>query len=190
MLPKSVTHPPREICHLSAPVVPRMRPNPSLKRSDNGRPPGPVWRYAVHFLSPGPGVTPSAPPLARTLGVTSNMFHRFRREIRKVFGYRFIEVVEDKPALLSLSCGLTKTDFDRVNSKVLQNGRLVAMAQLVEKIELHQPANQDGPLNWFITLHVRGSRQVEVGQITDSTDASIIAARISTVVGRPVVLRK
>jgi hypothetical protein len=128
--------------------------------------------------------------LARTLGVTSNMFHRFRREIRKVFGYRFIEVIEDKPALLSLSCGLTKTDFDRVNSKVLQNGRLVAMAQLVEKIELHQPANQDGPLNWFITLHVRGSRQVEVGQITDSTDASIIAARISTVVGRPVVLRR
>ena len=24
-------------------------PNPSLKPSANGRPPGPVWRYAVHF---------------------------------------------------------------------------------------------------------------------------------------------
>jgi len=30
-----------------------VRPNPSLKRSANGRPPGPVWRYAVHFASPG-----------------------------------------------------------------------------------------------------------------------------------------
>ena len=33
-------------------------PNPSLKRSANGRPPGPVWRYAVHFRQPGPGVLP------------------------------------------------------------------------------------------------------------------------------------
>ena len=43
-------------------------PNPSLKRSVNGRPPGPVWRYAVHFRQPGPGALPLAPPLARTLG--------------------------------------------------------------------------------------------------------------------------
>ena len=39
----------------------RVRPNPSLKRSANGRPPGPVWRYAVHFRQPGPGVLPSSP---------------------------------------------------------------------------------------------------------------------------------
>ena len=36
-------------------------PNPSLKRSANGRPPGPVWRYAVHFRQPGPGVLPLSP---------------------------------------------------------------------------------------------------------------------------------
>ena len=36
-------------------------PNPSLKRSANGRPPGPGLRYAVHFLSPGPGVLPLSP---------------------------------------------------------------------------------------------------------------------------------
>ena len=36
-------------------------PNHSLKRSANGRPPGPLWRYAVHFRQPGPGVLPSAP---------------------------------------------------------------------------------------------------------------------------------
>ena len=36
-------------------------PNPSLKRSANGRPPGPVWRYAVQFRQPGPGVLPSSP---------------------------------------------------------------------------------------------------------------------------------
>ena len=36
-------------------------PNHSLKRSANGRPPGPVWRYAVHFRQPGPGVLPLSP---------------------------------------------------------------------------------------------------------------------------------
>ena len=38
-----------------------VRPNPSLKRSTNGRPPGPGLRYGVHFLSPGPGVLPLLP---------------------------------------------------------------------------------------------------------------------------------
>ena len=37
----------------------RARHNPSLNhRTHYGRPPGPVWRYAVHFRQPGPGVLP------------------------------------------------------------------------------------------------------------------------------------
>ncbi len=39
----------------------RVRPNPSLKRSANGRPPGPGRWYAVHFHRPGPGGLPSSP---------------------------------------------------------------------------------------------------------------------------------
>jgi len=46
-------------------------PNPSLKRSANGRPPWPGLRYAVHCLSPGQGVLPPLPRLARTLGLTA-----------------------------------------------------------------------------------------------------------------------
>jgi hypothetical protein len=37
------------------------RPNPSVKRSANGRPPGPGHRYGVHFPWPGPGVLSSSP---------------------------------------------------------------------------------------------------------------------------------
>jgi hypothetical protein len=36
-------------------------PNTSLKRSANGRPPGPGRWYAVHFHQPGPGVLPLSP---------------------------------------------------------------------------------------------------------------------------------
>jgi hypothetical protein len=39
----------------------RETPNPSLNRSANGRPPGPVRWYAVHFHRPGPGVLPLSP---------------------------------------------------------------------------------------------------------------------------------
>lgn len=38
-----------------------VKPNPSLKRRANGRTPGPVWRYAVHFHQTGLGVLPSSP---------------------------------------------------------------------------------------------------------------------------------
>ena len=42
-------------------AVATVLPNPSLKRSANGRPPGPRSRYGVHFLLRGPGVLPSSP---------------------------------------------------------------------------------------------------------------------------------
>ena len=42
-------------------VATTVRPNPSVKRSANGRPPGPPSRYGVHFLLCGPGVLPLAP---------------------------------------------------------------------------------------------------------------------------------
>ena len=38
--------------------TPEITPNASLKRSENGRPPGPVWQYAVHFRLSGSGVLP------------------------------------------------------------------------------------------------------------------------------------
>jgi len=40
----------------------RPRPNTSVEARPNGGPPGPGWRYAVHFRHPGPGVPPLAPP--------------------------------------------------------------------------------------------------------------------------------
>jgi hypothetical protein len=53
----------------------RAQPNPALKGRSNGVPPGPGRRYGVHCLWPGPGVTPLASPLARTLGCTWPYLH-------------------------------------------------------------------------------------------------------------------
>jgi hypothetical protein len=43
------------------PALYRVRPNPSLKRSANGRPPGPAAGYGVHSPAAGPGVLPLSP---------------------------------------------------------------------------------------------------------------------------------
>ena len=48
-------------CKSTLASLPReLMPNPSLKRSANGRPPGPFCG-AEHFPQPGPGVLPSSP---------------------------------------------------------------------------------------------------------------------------------
>ncbi len=50
---------------LAEPPLPRfgrVLPNPSLKGSTNGGPPGPGRWYAVHFNRPGPGALPLVPP--------------------------------------------------------------------------------------------------------------------------------
>ena len=56
--PRGVTGP-RQAKHQHSPGA--ALPNSSLKRSANGRPPGPSSRYGVHFLLPGPGVLPLSP---------------------------------------------------------------------------------------------------------------------------------
>lgn len=110
------------------------------------------------------------------------------RIVRRAFGYRYLEIAEDLPGRVALRYGHTTTTFDRKTGKVEQNGRPVAMVSLVERIEVHRPFNHQGPPNWYVTVQISGHRQVEVGQSTDELDASIVAARISKVTERPVVV--
>ena len=57
--PRSVPH--HSICTVRLRASARALPNPSLKRSANGRPPAPGRGYAVHFHRPGAGVLPLSP---------------------------------------------------------------------------------------------------------------------------------
>jgi hypothetical protein len=109
--------------------------------------------------------------------------------LRRLFGARAIVVERVTPEALALRYGRTQTLFDRASSQILQNGKLVGMLGSVQRIELHRPPNQEGTVNWFVTVHLSGARQVEVGQVSDTTDASAIGACIATVTGRPVVVQ-
>lgn len=108
--------------------------------------------------------------------------------LRRLFGERAISVESESLEALVLKYGGLRTVFDRESSKILQNGKLVGVLNLVDRVQLHRPLPQEGRANWYVTVHLQGARQVEVGQTTDRTDASLIAAHIATVTGCPVVV--
>ena len=117
------------------------------------------------------------------------MLTRVRRLLRYAVGTRYIDIEQVSATRLELRCGATKTIFDKESTRIHQNSKLVGMFGAVDRIELHQPRNPEGPENWFITLQLQGRRQIEVGKVTDKTDASLVGARIATVTGRPVVVK-
>ena len=59
--PAPCLHMPRNSPHSQLRAPAPAWPNPSLKRSANGRPPSPGRWYSVHFHRPGLGVLPSSP---------------------------------------------------------------------------------------------------------------------------------
>ena len=117
------------------------------------------------------------------------MLTRIRRFLRYIVGTRFIDIEDGSPERLELRYGRTRTVFDKRSARVHQDGKLAGVFAAVDRIELHQPMNQDGPANWFITVQLQGRRQIELGKVTDKTDASLIGARIATITSRPVVVR-
>jgi len=117
------------------------------------------------------------------------MFSRLRRLLRFAVGERTIAIDRDTAELLKLRYGSLTTVFDGTRSQITQNGKLAAAFPLVDRIELHRPPSQEGTMNWFITIHVAGSRNVEVGQITDEIHASIVAARIASITRKSVTAR-
>ena len=103
-----------------------------------------------------------------------------------MFGYRRMDVVERSPSRLQVKYGPTVTSFDRTSEHILRNSRLAGVFSAVRHIELHRPTNHEGPPLWFVTVHLTGARQVEVGQSWLEEEASSVAAAISTIVNRPV----
>lgn len=111
------------------------------------------------------------------------------RVLRRLFGAREITVESVSSEALVLRYGRTRTVFDRAVAQIRQNDKLVGMMNLVERVELHQPNNQEGTVNWYVTVRLAGARQIEVGQVTDTLQASTVGARIAEVTRRPVVTK-
>lgn len=118
----------------------------------------------------------------------------FLSSINRIFhealGYRFVDISEDLPHRLTVRYGKKFTTFDKKTARIEQNGKLIAMIDGIERIELYQILDSEKLPNWYIDLQVESKKTIAVGQITDELDASIMAARISRLIGCPVALNE
>lgn len=118
------------------------------------------------------------------------MFQRIWKFFRRTFGERTITIERETPTRLELRYFDLNTVFDRRENRITQNGLAVADLSMVEGIGLHESGRHSrGTPQWIVTLHLPGERSVEVGQVTDSMDASIVCAHIATVTGGKVEVR-
>jgi hypothetical protein len=72
------------------------------------------------------------------------MLGRLFRFFRHAFGERKITVKRETPECLELRYGSLHTVFDRRSEQMSQNGKLVALLPLVERVQVHRSPSQDG----------------------------------------------
>jgi hypothetical protein len=117
------------------------------------------------------------------------MLSRLLAFLKYATGERTIEIDQESREHLILRYGARTTVFVRPEAKFKQNSKLVGRFAEIEDVELRKSANEEPPVNWTISVRLSGKRCIEIGQVTDETDASIIAARVAAVTGREVVVK-
>ncbi len=112
-----------------------------------------------------------------------NAVHTLLDWLRQV---QTIEVSAASPDRLTVLHRRTRTEFDAHSRRITQGDVLVATFDVLRHVEISRRAGREGPDVWAVTLSLSGLRSVQVGVSTEDVQASIAAARISTITGRPV----
>ena len=117
-------------------VVPQVRPNPSLKRSANGRPPGPGRWYGVHFHQP-----------CRCRPLSSNV-----RPHTNTCGATIPRMIDWS------TCPAAERDPARMSGAWVFKGTRVPIAALFENLEDDASVHQF--LDWFPGVSLEQARSV------------------------------
>ena len=113
------------------------------------------------------------------------MFSSLGQFLRRVFGPRSLQIVEDLSYRVSLGFGPTRTVFDRDSEKVTKDGKLVAMIPLITGIHVYHPSAASTNI-WHVSATVEGRRSVELGHAYSRKDALHIAGVLSVLVKTPI----
>ena len=73
--------------------------------------------------------------------------------------------------------------FDRRRGVVLRDGRVFAKVPDIRAVEVTHVRDDDGPDYWKVSFNTGLFSGVEIGRTRDDVEASIAAARVSTVAG-------
>lgn len=107
--------------------------------------------------------------------------------LNSLFSGNEVEIFDDANQKLRLQTGGQSLVIDGRQHTVSLNGRVVARFDEVKFVHIRQSsANADHPPEWFVVMHVGLFRNIHVGRTRDDAQASIVAARIATVMGKRV----
>jgi hypothetical protein len=97
-----------------------------------------------------------------------------------------LTVVTERPGFLMLNANGLMVVADKGSSTVTIEGRTVASFNAIQRIEIEYVVAARSAPWWRVRLQVIPAGSVPVGETDDSTDASIAAAHLSSVTGKPV----
>lgn len=113
-----------------------------------------------------------------------------RKLLRWAFGARWIDVAQSDEYQLVLHYGVECTRLEKNSGLVLKNGKVLARLTRIQAVNLQWLHDGDEtPSGWLISLEMHEQNPVVLGQISDELDASMLAARVATFCGKPVVVR-
>ncbi|WP_205854976.1 hypothetical protein, partial [Piscinibacter defluvii] len=135
---------------------------------------------------------------AQTLGVMRQRFaiQQFIREFLEALAHEFrtflglpgkLEVVAEENNRFVALVGRREVVADKVSQQVRTGGRLVAPFKAITAIEVAYTRKGDDHETWEVALRLLRNRRVSLGRLADDTDASILAAKLSTITGAQVV---
>jgi len=109
-------------------------------------------------------------------------------EFRTFFGLPGkLEVLTDDNNRFVALLGRREVVADKVLQQVRSSGRLLAPFKAITAIEVAYSRKGDDYETWEVALRLLRNRRVSVGRLADDADASILAAKLSTITGAQVV---
>jgi hypothetical protein len=101
-----------------------------------------------------------------------------------------LDIIEDTPQRLVVKSARGRFTFDQARRAVLKKDRLLARFDEIEQIELETVTIDSNKQHWSLRLGRERRSSIYIGRTIDDVQASIVAAHIGTVTGKPVVANK
>jgi hypothetical protein len=97
-----------------------------------------------------------------------------------------IEILEETDTQLILQSSSRHTVLNKRYGTVKSRSQTLARFDEIKCIDINYQAPDEGPATWTVSLNLSWCAAITIGETDDSTDASIIAARLSSFTGKQV----
>jgi hypothetical protein len=114
-------------------------------------------------------------------------FEALIEEFKRLFGMPLpLEILEDQQDRLIVLLNRRRIVADRATQSVKAGERLLAPFKAITSIEIRFSQQDDEPETWVVSLCLLRGTKVEVWRTRDDLEASLLAAKLSTITEKEV----